>query len=341
MNDKPKSELLPLKIFGIIQSFQRTAALKAAIDIDLFTAISDQGSTAKEIAARCSVSPRGTRVLCDFLCVIDLLRKRSGRYQLTEDAALYLDRRSPKFIADVAIQTYAGGALLEGFENLAQAVRNGGTALPGAGTVASEHPYWTQFARALAPIGAANAALLTNLLELSSSAPMRILDVACGHGHYGIAIAKQNPRVEVFAQDWPAVLEVAIGNARNAGVSERYHAIPGDVFGATLGEGYNLALITNFLPDFGPAECEQLLARIRRSLTGDGRAVALQWIPDDDRLSPPNAPMLALSLLAQTPNGDVYTFWELEEIFRRAGFARTEMRELGPALQRVVIAHQR
>ena len=252
---------------------------------------------------------------------------------------MYLDRRSPQFIANDAIQVYAGGALAEGFQNLAQAVRNGGTVLPRAGTLAPEHPYWLHFARALAPIGAANATLLAKLLEYPRSVPIRVLDIACGHGHYGIAIAKQNPLAEIFAQDWPAVLEVAVTNARNGGVSARYHAIPGDVFSANLGDCYDWALITNFLPDFGPAECEQLLARIRSILTNEGRVVALQWIPEDDRLSPSNAPSLALSLLAQTPQGDVYTYRELTEMFRRAGFARTEMRELGPSLQRVVIAH--
>lgn len=339
MNDKADNEVLPLKIVGVLQSFQRTAALRAAVELDLFTAISDRGSLADEIAAHCKTSTRGMRVLCDYLCLTGLLQKRSGRYWLTEEAALYLDRRSHQFIANDAIQAYAGGALAEGYQNLAEAVRNGGTVLPRAGTLAPEHPYWLQFARALAPIGAANAALLAKLLEYPPSVPIRVLDIACGHGHYGIAIAKQNPLAEIFAQDWPAVLEVALANARTGGVSGRYHVIPGDVFSARLGECYDLALITNFLPDFGPAECEQLLARIRSTLRSDGRAVALQWIPEDDRLSPPNVPSLALSLLAQTPQGDVYTYGELAEMFRRAGFVRTEMRKLSPSLQRVVIAH--
>jgi len=113
------------------------------------------------------------------------------------------------------------------------------------------------------------------------------------------------------------------------------------VFSVTFRERYDLVLITNFLPDFGPAECEHLLTKIRHTLAKDGRAVALQWIPDEDRLSPPTAPLLALSLLAETPREDVYTYRELEKMFQRAGFPRTELRELGPSLQRVVIArHQ-
>jgi cyclopropane fatty-acyl-phospholipid synthase-like methyltransferase len=141
------------------------------------------------------------------------------------------------------------------------------------------------------------------------------LDIACGHGHYGITIAKKNPHVHIFALDWPAVLEEAVRNAHDAGVSDRYHTIPGDVFSANFGEGYDLALITNFLPDFGPKKCEQLLARIRPILSSVGRAAVLQWIPDDDRLSPPSAPSLALSLLAQTPEGDVYRIASLRTCF--------------------------
>jgi len=339
MNDQSRAETLPEKIFSVLRSFQQTEALKAAIELDLFTAIGDSGSSPDDIAAHCHASARGVRVLCDYLCVLGLLQKRRGRYRQTPEAAFYLDRRSPHFIADAAIQMYAGGPFVEGFEHLTQAVRRGGTALASAGTLAPEHPCWVQFARARAPIGAANGKRLATLLGSSSSGAIRVLDIACGHGHYGIAIAKANPRAEIFAQDWPAVLDVAVGNAREAGVAERYHTIPGDVFGVTLRGGYDVVLITNFLPDFGPAECERLLTRIRHALTNDGRAVALQWIPDDDRLSPPTAPSLALSLLAETPGGNVYTYRELADMFRRAGFTRTELRELGPSLQRVVIAH--
>jgi cyclopropane fatty-acyl-phospholipid synthase-like methyltransferase len=339
MHAESTPETLPHGIFGILQSLQRTAALTTAVQIDLFTAIGDSGSSPDDIAAHCNTSARGVRVLCDYICVLGLLQKRLGRYWQTREAALYLDRRSPHFIGDAAVQMYAGGPFVEGCQHLTQAVRSGGTALASAGTLAPEHPYWVQFARARGAIGAANGRRLATLLDSSSSGTMRVLDIACGHGHHGIAIAKANPRAQIFAQDWPAVLDVAVGNAREAGVLERYHTIPGDVFGVTFRERYDMVLITNFLPDFGPAECERLLTKIRHSLTNNGRAVALQWIPDDDRLSPPTAPSLALSLLAETPSGDVYTYRELVEMFRRAGFTRTELRELGPSLQRVVIGH--
>jgi 2-polyprenyl-3-methyl-5-hydroxy-6-metoxy-1,4-benzoquinol methylase len=340
MKANSQTPVLPHRIFDVLQSFQRTEALKAAIELDVFTAIALDGSSADDIAVRCKSSVRGIRVLCDYLCLTGLIRKQSDSYWLTDEAARYLHRKSLHFMADDATQVYGGGVLAQAFRHLTQAVRTGGTALPQGGTLAPRHPYWVQFARALAPVGAAHAELLARTLDYSRSEPIRLLDIACGHGHYGIAIAKQNPRAEVFAQDWPTVLEVAVKTAREAGLSQRYHPIAGDVFNVSLGASYDLVLLTNFLPDFGPVECVRLLKEVRLVLNENGRAIAVQSIPEDDRLTPPNAPSLALSLLAQTPNGDVHTLRELIDIFGLAGFARTEVLELGTTNARLMIGHK-
>src|SRR5215467_2608523 len=98
MNDESRATL-PNTIFAVLRSFQQTEALKAAIELDLFTAIGDSGSSPDDIAAHCNASARGVRVLCDYLCVLGLLQKRRGRYRQTPEAAFYLDRRSPHFIA--------------------------------------------------------------------------------------------------------------------------------------------------------------------------------------------------------------------------------------------------
>src|SRR5215813_1659161 len=107
MHNESTSETLPQNIFGILQSSQRTAALTTAVQLDLFTAICDSGSSPDDIAAHCHASARGVRVLCDYLCVLGLLQKRHERYWPTEETALYLDRRSPHFIGDAAIQMFA------------------------------------------------------------------------------------------------------------------------------------------------------------------------------------------------------------------------------------------
>ncbi|HEX9544007.1 MAG TPA: class I SAM-dependent methyltransferase, partial [Pyrinomonadaceae bacterium] len=157
---------------------------------------------------------------------------------------------------------------------------------------------------------------------------------------FGLAFARQNPAAEVTAVDWPNVLEVAKENAQSAGVSDRYHTRPGSAFDVDYGTGYDIILLTNFLHHFDAPSCEALLRKVRASLADGGRAVTLEFVPNEDRVTPPQAAAFSMMMLGATPGGDAYTFAELERMFSNAGFARSELHELPPTIQRVVISHK-
>ena len=57
----------PALLFQTINAYQRTEALKAAIELEVFTAIGEGKTTTAEIAERCGAAERGIRILCDFL----------------------------------------------------------------------------------------------------------------------------------------------------------------------------------------------------------------------------------------------------------------------------------
>jgi ubiquinone/menaquinone biosynthesis C-methylase UbiE len=226
------------------------------------------------------------------------------------------------------------------FADVALAVRRGGTVLPGTGTLAPGHPVWVRFARAMAPLMRGAARAVVETVEAEAARPLRVLDVAAGHGMFGIAFATRYPRAEVTGLDWPGVLEVARENARAASVESRYRTIPGSAFEADLGGPYDLVLIPNFLHHFDPPTCERFLARVRAALAPGGRAVTVEFVPDEGRLSPPPAAMFALVMLCSTPAGDVYTFAELDSMFRRAGFASSVLRAPAPGGPQVIISER-
>jgi len=86
----------PVQIFETLTAYQDTGALKAAIELDLFSAISDKGATANELATRCHAAERGVRILSDYLTVLGFLEKKGDRYQLTKDSATFLIRKDRK-----------------------------------------------------------------------------------------------------------------------------------------------------------------------------------------------------------------------------------------------------
>jgi len=92
----------PAIVFDTFNGYQRTQALKTAIELEIFTAIGEGNSTAKAIAERCGASERGTRILCDFLTIMGFLTKQDKNYALTLDSATFLDQRSPAYMGTVS-----------------------------------------------------------------------------------------------------------------------------------------------------------------------------------------------------------------------------------------------
>ncbi|MGH9650659.1 MAG: methyltransferase family protein, partial [Terriglobales bacterium] len=116
----------PVLFFETINAYQRTAALKTALELNLFTTIGEGAATAPELARRCQAAERGIRILCDYLVVVGFLTKDGNRYGLTPDTATFLDRRSPAYLGGT-IGFLGSPMLTGGFQDLTATVRKGGT----------------------------------------------------------------------------------------------------------------------------------------------------------------------------------------------------------------------
>jgi 2-polyprenyl-3-methyl-5-hydroxy-6-metoxy-1,4-benzoquinol methylase len=326
----------PEHFFQLANAYQGTAALKAAVELEIFTAVAEGRRDAESIAERCGASERGARILCDYLVVAGLLTKEGGAYGLTGDSAVFLDRRSPAYMGG-SLEFLLAPTLTSNFEDLAGVVRRGGTLSDEGGTVAAENPLWVKFARAMVPMAAPVADALPPLAG-AGTGRQKVLDIAAGHGLYGLAFARHNPSARVVALDWPAVLEVAKENAQAAGVAERFSAIEGDAFTAEYGEGYDVILLTNFLHHFDPPTCEQLLRKVRAALAPEGVALTLEFVPNEDRVTPPVSAAFSLMMLAGTNGGDAYTYPELERMFANAGFTSSEAHPLPASPQQAIVS---
>jgi len=329
----------PALIFETLNGYQRTMALKAAIELDVFTAIAEGAKSPAALAIRCQASERGMRILCDYLVVIGFLTKTSQLYGLTNDAAIFLDRHSPAYLGSVA-GFLTMPEMMETSKDLTAVVRKGGTLVNDHGTVAPSDPKWVEFARSMAPMMIPAAEAIAGIVKADAGEKWKVLDIAAGHGMFGITLAKRNPNAEIVALDWPRVLDVATENAAKAGVAARHHRIPGSAFEADFGSGYNLILLTNILHHFDPVMIELLLRKVRASLAPNGRAVTLEFVPNEDRVSPPVPASFALVMLASTPEGDAYTFGEYQRMFRDAGYSAIEQFPLTGMPQTVLVARK-
>ena len=159
----------PERFFDIALSFQRSRALKAAIDLDVFTAIGEGAETAADIAGRCHASERGVRILCDYLTICGLVTKDGGRYRLPPDSMAFLSKRSPIYLGGT-MDFLASDAITRNFDTLADTIRRGSVSDAG-NIVGLAQDHWVNFAKAMVPMMMPAAMGIAEILQIASGRP--------------------------------------------------------------------------------------------------------------------------------------------------------------------------
>jgi hypothetical protein len=129
---------------------------------------------------------------------------------------------------------------------------------------------------------------------------------------------------------------VAQENARAAAVADRYRTVVGSAFDADWGSGFDLVLLPNILHYFDRDGCVALLRRVRSSLARGGRVLAVEFVPNRDRVSPPLQAAFAFFALATSRGGDAYTVDDLHDMAHAAGFVGVSAQPLAPTAQTLV-----
>lgn len=327
------SMMTPVKFMECLNGFQKSAVARTGVELEVFTHIARGRDTVEQIAAATDSAPRGMRILLDGLTVLDLIVKDGRRYRLTKESAMFLDRESPDYVGGT-VEFQHTPLMYEAFAQFTEAVRKGGSAVSEEGTMEAGHPVWLDFARAMIPMAIPPARLTAQL----AGRVEKVLDVAAGHGMYGISILQNCPEARCVAVDWAGVLELARENAQIAGVEDRWNPLPGSVFDVELGGGYDAVLLPNILHHFDRSGCMAMLKRLHAAMVENGRVFIVEMIPHEGRVSPSAAAWFAMTMLATTAGGDAYTLAEYSEMLGAAGFRAGQQHPVPGSARSVMLA---
>jgi SAM-dependent methyltransferase len=306
----------PSRIIDALSAYWQTAAIRAAIDLGVFTALGRRARTASQIAADCGADAAALGRLCDSLVSLGLLRARKGRYRSTAEAARFLDARSPDSLASLP-RFFDARPVTTAFTGLAATVRRGSSV---AG-VASRIRFWRGFAAATFPLRRRAAIDIADELQRRRLVRGRILDVGAGASPLGIELLSRARQATLVVQDRSPVVRVAIRQAGSAGVGDRVAALPGDALWVEWGGPFDLILMMNVIDYFGAGARARLVRKAHAALRPGGVLAVSAPFLNESRTSPPEAVFYDLLLLALEAEGQASTPAEMRRLLGGARFS--------------------
>ncbi|MFI6389986.1 methyltransferase [Nonomuraea sp. NPDC050540] len=337
MNTSKKS-ITRESLLGMMQAYKTTSLLRTGVSMGVFDCLEEGPADAETVAGRLGSDVRGMRILLNALAAVGLAEENDGRFALPAGAERFLVSKSPAYFGDM-VRVMASDWEWDALKRLDQAVRHGGTVME----VHAETPgyaYWEDFASYAVTVARPTAQVVADALEpwAAGRDGLDVLDVACGHGMYGLTLAQRNPQARMWALDWPNVLPLTEQNAERMGVHDRVHRLPGDMFEVPLGGPYDVVLVTNVLHHFSEERAGELLRRLAPAVKPDGKIVLVGFTLDAPPAEDPAPHLFSILMLTWTFEEEVHTVRSYTRMLAAAGFTNGHRHEVPGLAFRVLVA---
>lgn len=328
----------PLRLFYMASGFWMSQTLFAAIQLEVFTILEPRPLTLEELGEALKLEPRPARALLGALVSMRLVQFRSGRYGNAPLAAQWLVKGKPDYLGEAVAMLQE--RLYEPWGRLGRALQtNRPTSFDS--TLGELFDYLEdrteEQARLIAGLHAAGlvpARALARRFDFSGFA--HLVDMGGGSGVYAIEVLRRFPKLKATVVERPQVRPIAEEYIKSAGMGGRIVTETRNVFQDPLPDGADLVLLTQVVHDLSPEENGKFFRHLHEQLPPKGVLLVSEWLLDEDHHGPLPAALLSLNTLVDTRGGQTYSFKDLGELLRAAGFMTIQRKPLYAAVQLVI-----
>ena len=303
----------PEPILTSLQAFFEARTVLTACDLDLFSALHDKPSSAKQIADSQGLDLRVLTRILDFLASFDYLTKEGSGYQTTEKGALL----SAHHLLTVLPMALHYSFVWNRWSRLT-AIAKDGPPQEGIPVLERDPTIQEAFIGAMHVIGRRLSEQIAQ--EFDSSRVSRLLDVGGASGTYTIAFLKKNPRLRAVIFDLEPVIDLAKKHVAGESLTNRVEFVPGDFYKDDLPKPCDLALLSAIIHQNSPKQNIALFTKVVHALDPGGTILIRDYVMNESRTMPPQGTLFAINMLVNTPGGDTYTFGEIQEQLEHVGF---------------------
>jgi hypothetical protein len=312
MAEKPRLDTTRLQ--KIAQAYWESAALMAAVKLDIFTAIARGQDTIPAVAEAAGIGERNAERLLTALCAMTLLTRHHDRFANAPDVERFLVKDGDR---------YAGPWILftkprwEAYGRMSERLRSKEMHKLGAYqefTVEDARRYHG----ATYSIGMGAARLFSRQVDLAGRQMM--LDLGGGSGAYSIVATATYPGLKAIVLDLPPVVVVAREYIDANGASDRVTAIPGDFTETPFPQGVDVVVMASNLPQYEPDLIRLVVKKAYAALVPGGEMHLVGETLHDDRRGPLSAALWGLNEGVYGSTGKAHTESEVKGYLQDAGF---------------------
>ncbi|WP_256473361.1 acetylserotonin O-methyltransferase [Phyllobacterium sp. 21LDTY02-6] len=311
------------RIDNLMASVPRALAVRAALDLGIFTLLGDRAMTAKGLGAALEIDPDRLSRLLYALASIDLLEISADQFRNGVEASAYLDATKPTYRgADHALLRELWGADLLTADSLRQ---NGPAALHDFSD--ADPAAAAAFNRKLAP-GALNfGRQLASAMDFSRV--RSVIDIGGGPGTILVGLRESWPHIVATVMELTTVAAITADILAEYGARDIAVEV-GDICAAPSTGRHDLAILKAVVQVLPPDRARSSILNAARCLTPGGEIMIAGWgVVDDDRLGPPEGVFLNLTFLNLYRHGEAYAEAQYRAWMTEAGFRDITRSRLG------------
>ena len=302
----------PGKLLELSGNYWKSATLHAGVKLGVFTAISDDVLTAKDVARKLNCDPRAVTMLLNALTAMGLLDKAAGKFSNTSAGKSFLSSHSPDYIGYIIIHHHH---LMESWSRLDQSVKTG---MPERERASYSSDEWREnFLMGMFNIASRSAPQVAKEIDLADR--KHLLDLGGGPGTYAIHFCLHNPQLMATVYDLPTTKPFAERTIKKFGLEDRVTFVGGDYLEKDIPGEFDVAWLSQILHGEGPEECRRMIQKTVDVLDPGGVIMIHDFILDNTMDGPLFPALFSLNMLLGTTEGQSYSEKQITAMLAEAG----------------------
>ena len=320
------------RIMQLGVGFWGSKTLLSAIELGVFTELSEGALDVDTLTERLGLHSRSTRDFFDALVALGMLERSDGQYLNTPETDLFLDRNKTSYIGGML--EMANNRLYRFWGSLTEGLRTGQpqNELQEGGslfeTLYGDPTVLEEFLKAMTGLSlGANKAIAE---KFPWGDYQTFIDVGTAQGGLPVQVALAHDHITGGGSDLGVVEPIFQEYVNSFALGERLRFYPGDFFKDSLPEADVLSM-GHILHDWNLEEKRLLIGKAYEALPEGGALIIWESLIDDDRRQNAFGLLMSLNMLIETSGGFDYTGADCCSWLREAGFRETTVEHLaGP-----------